>query len=107
MFVSSHFAPVTSDRIQKGEHQNLPPVHSGPGVLLGCHQAELLDPCSTQCWQQLLIEIGQFHAEVPHQNIISKQASLQTSTAQNWTPPCLAGLLQRINSAWEVLQNHF
>ena len=85
MLVSSHFAPVTSDRIQKGEHWSLPSVHSSPGLLLGCHPAMLLDPCSAWCWQQLLIQIGQFHAGVHHQNIIFRQPSPQTSTVQNWT----------------------
>ena len=79
--VSSHIAPVTSDRIQKGEHQNLPPVHNSPGVLLGWHPAELLDPCNTQCWQQLLMEIGQFNAEVHHWNTIFRQPSLHTSSS--------------------------
>ena len=74
--VSSHFAPATSDRIQKEEHQNLLPVHSSPRVLLGCHPDELLDTCIAWCWQQLIVEIGQFHAELHHQNIISGQPLL-------------------------------
>ena len=98
---------MTSDRIQKGDHQNLPLVHSGPGVLLGWHPPVLVDPCSAWCWQQLLIEIGQFHAGVHHLSIISGQPSLQTSIVQNWTPPWPVNLLQRINSAWDVLWNDF